>query len=284
MEWLLAGIATGYFVQNVGLSLKDRQFRSMMDDLEKSRNFDLDYLPEIDALPRDKNICVRAALECPESSMKKAFVDNEEKVALSRVSAFVKEPDSVRELEGDAYVVTVQKPHLKAAEPFYIVNDKGESILLDLNSKDDVIFHNTYIVKDVYGLKNSKNMVERLNIEKNHPDIKTRFMFDKTLMAKDAEIFEMGLASGQSYNFFGKATKYDGSIPNPKQVPLMFKSQIVTGEMKENVMRYLDNRIERMAKRQRVNLGLMVGFCASSIAYRRLVKPAIAEYRLQKTK
>lgn len=284
MEWVLAGVATNFFAQNIMLSLKDRRFRQSMEALEKSRNFDLDYLPDIDALPRDKNICVRAAIEIPEEGMRPAFVDNEEKVALSRVAGFIQEPDDIRELEGDSYVVSLQKPHLKQAEPLYISNDKGEAILLDLNCKDDVIFHNTYIVKDIYELNKTKNMAERLMLIKDDKEIKGRFMIEANLTNPKAEIFEMGLRNGECYNFFGKAIKYDGSIANPKQVPLMFKSSIVTGEMKENVMRYMDNRIEKMAKKQKMNIGLMIGFCTASIAYRRFVKPAVAEYRLQKTK
>lgn len=286
MDLVLAGAATLYLAKNFALYKKDRQYREYMERLEKARNFDMDYLPEVDALPKDKDVCLRGKFV---GDMDSSLVDPEEKVALSRISVFQQESEDIRELEGDSYVVSLWHHMIANKGPFYLENDKGELILLDVVPTQETILHNTFIVKSAKDFSDpefAKGLLTGKSPEE--AEFKKRIMPEaiRKVLKNQGETYEMGLRSGDCYNFLGNATKYDSNLhklPNPKNANLIFRSSIITGEMKENVMRYIDNRIMKTSKQMRSNIGMMVAFSSAALVYRGYLKPAFKEWKLSRS-
>lgn len=272
-----------YFWKNFKLLKHSKHYSDLLESLEKSRNFDIDYLPEIDALPREKPICVRANLEVEDVNDQNENQGKTEKVILKKVCF-----PQVEQEEGDQkvenFVLHLPMIFTKRSPSMYLVNEKGDSILLDVTKEKDFILHNTYISEDLNQIdpmeeafaSTFSNAMKKVEvIAKNNVDGSSKSV-------NVPKVFTMGLRDGDSYNFFGQAVKYDGSIPNPKSTPLMFKSKIITGEMKERVMRHLDNEFLRLTNLQKRNLFISGGLMVCCLVYSKYVKPALKERRLSK--
>ena len=275
LDFFVLGSSLGFFLYGVKTFVDDRRLRRIIEELDKSRNFDIDYLPDLDSVPREKPICLRGMFDGPQEA---ACLDREEKVALNRISSFSKVPTHLLEdQEGDNYVVNIPRDQTEGAAGYYLLNEKNEAILVNFHTHSDLLLHNTFTLKPPAEVKKKSELLSFLVSQASNYQKK----LDSPLNLRGEEFFEMGLSAGQHYNFIGKVSKYDGSIPNPRNSPLMMRTNIVTGEMKENLMRHIDNKILLNTKRSRIVIGLTLTAWMGTVVYKKTVKPAVEEFKHQ---
>ena len=275
LDFFVLGSSLGFFLYGAKTFVDDRRLRRTIEELDRSKNFDMDYLPGLDGVPREKPICLRGMFDGPQES---ACFDREEKIALNRISSFSKPPAHLLEdQEGDNYVVSVPKRLVDKAAGYYLLNEKNEGILVDFSRQPETLLHNTFTLKPPAEVKTRSQLLAFLQTQSSS----FRQKLDSPQNLRGEDFFEMGLSAGQHYNFVGTVSKYDGSIPNPRNASLMMKTNIVTGEMKENLMRHIDNKIMLNTKKSRLIIGFTLAAWLGTVVYKRTVMPAIEEYRHQ---
>ena len=294
MHLVVFGVTTGIFLEGMRLFFRDRKLRKLMDELERSRNFDLDYLPSIDSLPRDKPICVRGIFKPfdvdskkDESNVKvekRSVIDPEELLYLGRVGKYIQpkipkgeDGEDMQEYMAAHYAALIPDSHREDIV-YYLENEKGEMILVKIppGGGEGGILHNTHIIKVPQGA-NPSSLPGPTPTKGNLTDLNPWEYF------RTGEKFEIGLSPNNAYNFIGKLSLYDGSIPNPRQAQLMLRTKIITGEMREQAMRYLDIQILEGMRRAKLCYLLTAGICAAGIFYRKILQPAKEELDYQKS-
>jgi hypothetical protein len=307
MEPIGLSLALGCLFEGLRTLRSDQPLKQKMELLEKTKNFDLDYLPNLDGVPREKPICLRGYLDSfPLSD--KAFqspdtnngaspskVDPSEELAVGKViwqppQAVSKKPavaeasgdpefeDTalIGESEGTNYIADVGA--CPANRAMYLTNDKGELILLTW--KDSLLLHNTALVF-APGNEQSLTQIYSPSLLTDLSawfawNVRRRFLSDK------GRVVELGLKKGESYNFIGSIYSYNGQFPNPRGAKLMMNSSIVTGEMKELIMRTIDNHIHHGINKARICLFGCFAISSAVLVYRKLIRPAKIEESLQR--
>ena len=307
MEPLGLSMALACLLEGLRTLYADQPLKEQMTILEKSKNFDLDYLPNLDGVPREKPICLRGYVESVSfggnlsssqstqaTGVSPSLLDPSEELVIGKVlwqppqtaktlstkgaSADPEFEDTslIGEAEGTNYITKFGPLPLDRA--VYLTNDKGELVLLSW--KDQLLLHNTAIVF-APGNEQSLHSVYRPSLFTN-PGAWFGWNISRRLLKDKGRVVELGLRKGESYNFIGSINPYNGQSPNPKGAKLMMNGSIVTGEMKEVIMRSIDNQIRAGINKSRYCLIGCFLLSNSVLFYRKIVKPAQMEENIQR--
>lgn len=300
MEPIGLSLALGCLIEGLRTLYSVNPLKQRMEMLEKTKNFDLDYLPSLDGVPREKPICLRGYLESvagqrDQPAEYSSPLDPSEKLAVGKViwqppqRAVQKVPAkgasadpefddtaSIGEADGTNYLATLDG--CPQDRSMYLTNDKSELILLVW--RDRLLLHNTSLVF-APGNEQSLSYAYRPSLFKDHRAW-LNWNFKRRLLADKGRVVELGLKRGESYNFVGSISSYNGQHANPRGAKLMMHSSIVTGEMKEVIMRAIDNQIQHGVQRSRYCLVGCFAVSSAVLLYRKVVIPAQAEEKIQR--
>jgi hypothetical protein len=272
MEFIFIGVSVYYLGRGIHNNLKSRHFTRQIHALDQAKNFDLEYLPSVTALPQGKPICLRGVLTMQRPQ--KSIIDPGLELSLNSFGVYIEPSEEVLETEGVnrvAYFPIADLP----ADSFYLKNEKNELLLLNFTKDSTILLHNASLV-----FPNPEDP----NLSRYRPKLAVwDRIFPETLFAgKEGEIFETGVTNGETYNFIGTVEKYRGSVANPMHAQLMMTTSMVTGEMRENLMRHLDNKIMLASKRFKSSQLVSFSLGCMAVAWKKHIRPVLEEASLRK--
>ena len=134
LDYFLAAASTGLLFEGIRLYRKDQMYRRMVEELDKAKIFDMNYIASIESLPLNKPICLRSRLDVntegntPEEL---AFTIIDKQRAIDADGTILKQQD--------AYDTLSSRTSPNTSSSWYLQNDRGEELLL--KQQNQVLLH-----------------------------------------------------------------------------------------------------------------------------------------------
>lgn len=266
-ELLLAGVSVsvgaGYY-----FLMKQRKLYKLFEGFEKIQEFDFDYLNQLQELPLNKPVAIRAQIESENLKTKPSKYNPKKHVIFSSVQKtlpknkkITKKILSDEKEYFDEFYDTIENHNLPK---FYLRNLKQERIEIQWPKVNEI------------GLFSIRPIVDNIDPAKI-PDVPTESPLEKvtTLIpgSKKTCYSELGIEPDEKYVYVGELKRVPPSKDGQLDVHLVMRPHYILGETKDFFVKYLDGQLMKQRSRVKASFSVaavLAGIHIAGVVYKRL--------------